>query len=299
MISRRGFLKFLGNAFWAGLAAGSWSIGVEPMLCRIRRYNLTPPRWPDGLKLSVACLADIHACEPWMTAGRIAGICDKANALEPDLILLLGDYASGMNLVTDYVHSRDWSASLARLQAPLGVHAVMGNHDWWEDKTAQRAGHGPTFGHRALADVGIPVYDNRAVRLEKDGHAFWLAGLADQLALLPGHGSGRRNIVGLQDLPATLEQVTDDAPVILMAHEPDIFPDVPDRVSLTLSGHTHGGQVNLFGWTPVVPSRFKSRYAYGHKIEEDRHIIISGGLGNSILPVRFGVFPEIVHLKLG
>ena len=64
--------------------------------------------------------------------------------------------------------------------------------------------------------------------------------------------------MGVDDLPGTLKQVTDDAPVILMAHEPDIFPNVPDRVSLTLAGHTHGGQVRIFGYAPVVPSRFGS-----------------------------------------
>jgi predicted MPP superfamily phosphohydrolase len=84
-----------------------------------------------------------------------------------------------------------------------------------------------------------------------------------------------------------------------MAHEPDIFPKVPDRVALTLSGHTHGGQVRLFGWSPIVPSEFGNRYAYGHVIEDGRHLIVSGGLGCSILPVRFGVPPEIVIVELG
>jgi hypothetical protein len=81
----------------------------------------------------------------------------------------------------------------------------------------------------------------------------------------------------------TLAQVTDAAPVILLAHEPDIFPRVPARVALTLSGHTHGGQVRLFGYSPMVPSRFGNRFAYGHIVEEDRHLIVSGGLGCSFL----------------
>ena len=93
----------------------------------------------------------------------------------------------------------------------------------------------------------------------------------------------RKYFVGLDDLQGTLARVTDGAPVILLAHEPDIFPDVPERVSLTLSGHTHGGQVRLFGYSPVVPSRFGNRYAYGHVVEDDRHLIVSGGLGFSIV----------------
>ena len=92
--------------------------------------------------------------------------------------------------------------------------------------------------------------------------------------------------------------MTDDAPVILMAHEPDIFPDVPDRVCLTLSGHTHGGQVRLFGWSPVVPSRYGNRYAYGAIQEGGRHLVVSGGIGCSIAPIRFGMPPEITVVDL-
>ena len=103
----------------------------------------------------------------------------------------------------------------------------------------------------------------------------------------------------MDDLAKTLAKITDDAPVLLMAHEPDIFPEVPDRISLTLSGHTHGGQFRMFGYSPVVPSRYKNRYAYGHIIEDGRHLLVSGGLGCSIAPVRFGVPPEIVLLELG
>ena len=100
-------------------------------------------------------------------------------------------------------------------------------------------------------------------------------------------------MTGIDDLEGTLAQTAPDEPVVLLAHEPDIFPLVPDRVSLTMSGHTHGGQVRLFGWSPVVPSRFGNRYAYGHVVEDGRHLLVSGGLGFSIAPVRFGVRPEI------
>jgi predicted MPP superfamily phosphohydrolase len=104
--------------------------------------------------------------------------------------------------------------------------------------------------------------------------------------------------MGVDDLGATLAKVTDDAPVILLAHEPDVAPRVPSRVALQLSGHTHGGQVRLFGWSPVVPSRYGNRLAYGHaKFNCD--VIVSGGLGCSIMPVRIGVPPEIVEVTLG
>ncbi|WVT72655.1 metallophosphoesterase [Sinorhizobium chiapasense] len=300
MITRRGLLKMIGGGIASMAALSGYAFAVEPLArLNVTRYSLTPPGWTPGLKLRVVALADIHACEPWMPASRIASICRQANDLGGDVTVLLGDYAAGMNFVTRYVHSSEWAKSLATLTAPLGVHAIMGNHDWWEDKTAQRNGSGPTFGHKALQDVGINVYSNRAVRLEKEGQGFWIAGLEDQLALVPGKKWQRQRMKGLDDLDGTLAQVNDGDPVILLAHEPDIFPSVPSRVALTLSGHTHGGQVRLLGYAPVVPSRFGDRYAYGHMVENDCNLIVSGGLGCSLAPVRFGVPPEIVVIDLG
>ena len=300
MITRRGFLRLVGGSVFSVMSLGAYAVGIEPMLLtHVKRYQLTPPHWPAGLKLRVVALADIHACRPWMTAERIASLVEDANSLQPDLIVLLGDYISGMTLVTHQVETREWSLALSGLKAPLGVLSILGNHDWWHDPFAQQAGAGPTVARKALESVGISVLENDAVRLEKDGHGFWIAGLADQLALLPNKAQGRDKFEGLDDLDGTLAKVTDQAPIILLAHEPDIFPKVPWRVSLTLSGHTHGGQVRLFGYSPVVPSRFGNRFAYGHVVENDRNLIVSGGLGFSIAPVRFGMRPEILMMELG
>jgi hypothetical protein len=246
----------------------------------------------------MAVLADLHACEPWVGVRRIRSIVEETNNLNADVILLLGDYVAGHRWVTDWVHSDVWARELGRLAAPLGVHAILGNHDWWEDRTAQKDGRGPTVARRALEAAGIRVYENDVARLQKEQHGFWLAGLGDQLALLPGVRWGRRRFVGVDDLSGTLAKVTDDAPVILLAHEPDVFPRVPQRVSLTLSGHTHGGQVRVLGYSPVVPSRYGNRYAYGHIVENDRNLIVSGGLGCAIVPVRVGVPPEIVLIDV-
>jgi len=103
--------------------------------------------------------------------------------------------------------------------------------------------------------------------------------------------------LGVDDLGATLAKVTDGAPVILLAHEPDIAVRVDERVTLMLSGHTHGGQVRLFGWSPVVPSRYGNRFAYGH-VRERCDVIVSGGLGCSMVPFRLGMPPEIVVVTL-
>ncbi|MGL4489199.1 MAG: metallophosphoesterase [Rhizobiaceae bacterium] len=300
MVTRRGFLKLVRRLMVLGASALVYVTYVEPMLLtRVKRYAFKPPRWPDGLKLKAAVISDVHACDPWMTPERIASIVEMTNALEADVVFPLGDYVAGTRWVTDWVDAAEWAPEFGKLKAPLGTHAVLGNHDWWEDKSAQKAGKGPTIARLALEKAGVPVYENDVVRLEKDGLGFWIAGLGDQLALTPGKKFGRFKWRGVDDLRGTLAKIDTNEPVILLAHEPDVFPDVPSRVSLTLSGHTHGGQVRLFGWSPIVPSRYRNRYAYGHVEEFGRHLIVSGGLGFSILPVRFGMRPEVLLLELG
>ncbi|MBC8051364.1 MAG: metallophosphoesterase [Chitinophagales bacterium] len=301
MFTRRGLFKALGLSVAGGLSVGGYAFGAEPMLrLRVQRYQITPTGWPAGLQLRIAAIADIHAGEPTMSAWHIRRIVETTNALNADLIVLLGDYVAGHKFVSRQLSSPEWAGILGGLRAPLGVHAILGNHDWWDDYSAQARGAGPTIAGEALKDAGIALYENKSARLQKDGQGFWLTGLGDQLALIPKAGRNKCNrLCGVDDLPGALAQVTDDAPVILLAHEPDIFPNVPKRVALTLSGHTHGGQVRLFGYSPMAPSRYRNRYAYGHVVEDDRHLVVSGGLGCSIIPVRFGVPPEIVHITLG
>lgn len=311
MISRRQLLKGF-TAFGAGGAGFGGYALAEPWRLSVTRYRIMPEAWPAGLSLRLAVLADLHVCQPWMGLERLAAIVARTNALRPDAVLLLGDYVAGngMSMVSEPIPHAEWAGVLGRLEAPLGVHAVLGNHDWWDDADAQRRRQGPTVSGEALEAAGIPVYDNTARRLRKDGQAFWLAGLGDQWALYPRQGIRRRTLripyEGVDDLAATLEAVTDDAPVVLMAHEPDIFAEVPDRVSLTLSGHTHGGQVQVLGFAPFIPSRFGRRYAYGHIVERNggahaasaRHLVVSAGLGCSGAPVRLGRPPEIVVVDM-
>jgi predicted MPP superfamily phosphohydrolase len=263
---------------------------------RVARYEITPPQWPAAFPLRIAVIADLHACDPWMSLARIEAIVARTNALKPDVTVMLGDYVAGHHHVTRKIPAGEWAPVLGGLKAPLGVHAILGNHDWWDDRTAQRDGHGPTIARRALEAAGIPVYENDARRLSKGGRPFWLAGLGDQLAYVPARRFRPVRRIGVDDLAATMAKITDDAPVILLAHEPDVAVRVPARVALQLSGHTHGGQVRLLGWSPVTPSG--KRLVYGHaRINCD--VVISGGLGCSIMPFRLGMPPEITLVTLG
>lgn len=262
----------------------------------VTRYAPELRGWSEAMALRMVVLSDFHACAPYMDARRLRGICAEVAELAPDLILLLGDYAPGPRFSWPVMHEI-WAAELGALAAPLGVHAILGNHDY-DGYARADLKHGPIAAERALEAVGIPVYVNRAVRITHGSGGFWLAGLGDQFAFAQGVRGYARGL-GVDDLDATLVQVDTNEPIVLMAHEPDLFPDTPDRVALTLSGHTHGGQVRLFGRTPVVPSRHGSRYVHGHFVDGQKQLIVSAGLGYSGLPLRIGTRPELVLIELG
>jgi hypothetical protein len=254
---------------------------VEPRFrLVVTQYDLSPPGWPRDFPLTIAVISDLHASEPNMGPARIERVVTEANGLNADIIMLLGDY------VTKGVPAPDYAKSFTKLRAPLGVHGILGNHDWWSGVGEVR---------RALAAANVPLLENAAVRLVKNGRPFWVLGLGDQLA----HIIGERRFRGVDDLPGTLAKIDDSAPAILLAHEPDIFVEVPARIALTLSGHTHGGQARILGWSPISVSRYGNRFAYGHIVEGNRHLVVSGGLGTSIMPARLGVPPEIVLIRLG
>ena len=298
MLTRRQFIQGGATLTVAGAGFGGYALAIEPHRLVTRHYSVRPRGWTKGLKLRIAALADMHICDPWMPLDRVRQIVDQTNALDADLVVLLGDFVGSESLAWKQYDFSRWADILARLEAPLGRYAVLGNHDWWIDKAAQDRGHGPCAVATALTQAGVPVYENDALRLEKNHQAFWLCGLGDQWAFYRDRDQKARprtfGYRGADDLDATLAQVVDDAPIVMMVHEPDIFATMPNRVSLTLAGHTHGGQVQMLGYAPIVPSAYGARYAYGHIQEADRHLIVSGGIGCSGLPVRFGRPPEIV-----
>jgi uncharacterized protein len=287
-VTRRRLLT--AGAGLVGLAASTTAVyagAVEPEGLIVTRYKPAPRAWPAGQKLTITVIADLHAGGPDMQVEHVREVVDRANALHSDLIVLLGDFIAWYKFPFVRVPDPVWAAELKRLQAPLGSYAILGNHDWWHDLHGVR---------RSLASAGIPILENDAVLLGAGRQKFWLAGLGDQLAHPLGHSRFR----GVDDLPGTMSKIKTDDPVLLLAHEPDIFPRVPARVALTLAGHTHGGQVRVpLIWPLFVPSKYGARYAYGHVVEQGRHLIVSGGLGTSTIPARLGVPPEILHITLG
>lgn len=256
------------------------------------RYHIQAASGRAMPQLDIVVLADLHCNWPFMTVAHVETLVARANAKAPDLILLLGDYA-GHVMFSKEVDPGTVATALSGLRARHGVHAVFGNHDWYADPDARKA-HTPTKWHTALKDAGIATYSNSATVLQTDP-PITLAGLESQRAL---HNRGDRVIRGLDDWPGLSQTLDPDQFTILMAHEPDIFPDLPDWVDLTISGHTHGGQIAPFGVPLIVPSRYGRRYAYGQFRDGNKQLIVSGGLGCSTLPIRIGRPPEIVLLEL-
>ena len=257
-----------------GLAV--WAFAVEPAGLRTAETDILLPGRAaalDGVRIAV--LADLHAGAPWVGLDALGEVVDATLAAQPDLILIPGDLVATQVVGGTVIEPQALEPALARLDAPLGVYAVLGNHDWWYD--------GPVVA-AALQRAGISVLEDTAAVVP--GGAFWVAGISDLWE-------------AAHDIDRALAPVPAGAPVIAFTHNPDVFPDVPARVALTVAGHTHGGQVDLpVVGRLVVPSAFGERFAAGHVREGGRDLVVSTGIGTSLLPVRFRVPPEVTVLTL-
>jgi uncharacterized protein len=296
-LTRRRFLAGAGVAA-ATLSLSGYATAYETgSALTLAKYAPRLPNWPQDLELTIAVIADIHACYPWMSEERVGEIVDLANAQKPDLTVLLGDYVCTHRLVSGYVPPGAWAEQLARLEASHGVYAILGNHDWWSAAIPTEPPDNSRSVRRALAEAGVPLLENQSVRLSQHGRPFWLTGLGDLLARVPNPRQGH----GAADLPAAMREIDDDAPAILLVHEPYFFTWVPERFALTLAGHTHGGQVNVPILGPPVSllKRRAWKYIYGEYGLGERRMIVSGGLGTSLAPVRILRPPEVVMVKLG
>jgi predicted MPP superfamily phosphohydrolase len=259
------------------LALGLWSTWIEPASLRVQEVDL-PLQWPYARPLRVALVSDLHVGAPYHGLSRLPSTVDRINATHPDLICLAGDFVTLGVLGGHRVPPDSIARVLARLRAPAGVYAVLGNHD--------RTFNGPWV-QATLSSAGIRVLEDTAVSISTASGRVWIAGVSDYWS-------------GPHDIHRSLHAVTDSGtPILLLTHNPDLFPRIPPRVTLTMAGHTHGGQVRLpLIGAPIVPSAYGQRYAAGSITEGGRHLFVSTGIGTSDLPVRLGVPPTIFVLTL-
>lgn len=259
-------------------AAALWTTVVEPRRLRVRELAVEVPGWPAALAdLRVALVSDLHAGAPHVDERRVATVVAAVNRAKPDLVALLGDYIDPEVAFGGVVAPEAVATRLAGLEAPLGLFAVLGNHDWLNDGERVR---------RALREERIEVLENDSASVTLAGQVLWIVGLADATERRP-------------DVVEPFGLVPPGAPLIVLSHDPDMFPLLPDRPLLTLAGHTHGAQVNLpLVREKVTPSVFGDRYAGGLSRLGERVMYVSRGIGTSRLPMRFRAAPEVVVLSV-
>lgn len=273
MISRRMFMQgFLGSGI-AVLSVGTYSRFLEPRWIELNRVTIKIDKLPQRFEgMTIAQMSDIHHCQ-YVPKEFIRRCVRKVNALFPDVIVLTGDYVYYQNDTTSTFLS-PVANELAGLKAKEGVFAVLGNHDNKDN----------TF--ISLSKAGIRVLINEHIPLYRKSDYLFIAGVDDLWR-------------GRMDLDRTLKG-TDDKPKILLAHNPDTIEMMKNKdVDFVISGHTHGGQVNLplYG-PPVIPSKFGVRYTSGLFREGDIMMYVNKGIGLSGFPVRFCARPEITLFTL-
>lgn len=255
-----------------------WGFFIEPNRLIVHQETIQIDKWPTDLSgLRIALIGDVHTGAWFIDDRKLRRIVELTNQQQPDLIVLLGDY-----MVSDTWHGKKvepevTAAALKDLKAPLGVYAVLGNHDWWYNGEKIRL---------AFEQNGIRVLENEVADVKWRDKSFWVLGFAD-LWTRP------------QQINETIAKAPPGATLIGLTHNPDIFPRLPQTLPLLLAAHTHGGQVTLpLIGAAVVPSDFGQKYTAGHVFENGHHLFVTTGIGTSIMPVRLGVPPEIVILKI-
>ena len=200
----------------------------------------------------------------------MSNIVKKINKLAPDIILSAGDFVSGY-LPSKTLPIEEIGAELKNLKSTHGTFVVLGNHDWWQ---------GGAHIRNTLKENNIYVLENSSKTLDINGNKISIAGVEDLQTRIPDTSKALRKTAKT---------------TILLTHNPDVFFDMKENVYLTLAGHNHGGQVQIpFYGAIIVPSESGRKYANGKFTLNNNTLIVTKGVGNSILNVRFCCIPEIV-----
>jgi predicted MPP superfamily phosphohydrolase len=277
-INRRRFIQQAAAAGVAAIAADATLI--EPNRPRLVRKEIRLRRWPSRLNgFTIALLSDFHY-DPYFSVHPIRSAVEIVSRLRPDLVALTGDFVSASGLgsvVRGAADAEPCAELLAKLQAPHGVWAVLGNHD---------AAAGADQVTEALNAFSIPTLSNESVAIERDRARFWLGGVDDVLD-------------GSPDLPVTLQGIPSEEAVVLMAHEPD-YADYVARypVDLQLSGHTHGGQVRIPFLPPLYLPPLAEKYISGLFQIRALTLYTTPGIGTVDLPVRWNCPAEVTFITL-
>lgn len=283
-----------GLPFGAGGSAGRWALAAAAAALAlfglvgyagtrrlvVRRVDVRFDDLPAGLEgMRIVQVSDLHV-GPHTSRRHLARIAAAVRDAQPDLIAITGDQ------VDDYARDVEpFAAAFGDLSAPLGVFAIPGNHDVYAGWPAVR---------RGLEAMGLTVLVNRAVPLERNGSRFWVAGTGDPAGRpLSQGGSG-----AAPDIERTLAGVPPEDFTIALAHNPALWPALAQRgVDLTLSGHTHHGQLSIprLKWSLASPF---VKHAMGEHRQERSQLYVSPGTNYWGIPFRIGALPEVTVLTL-
>ena len=269
-ISRRTFLK-LGATAVGGVVVGSATylyLSDESQHPVVHRVSIPLKGLNPSLEgFTIAQLSDIHL-RPYTRPDLVQRVVDMTNALTPDVTVATGDF-----VWTKAESIFELAPILAQLNARYGVYTVLGNHDYWEGVEVIKMG---------LNEARLSPLLNQGVPITVGDGIVWLAGLDDGWS-------------GQPDLDAALNGAPGDSPVILLLHEPDLadWTSLDGRVSLQLSGHSHGGQVRLPGVGALVLPEYGRKYDLGLYNVNGMWLYTNGGIGCISIPVRYNCPPEI------
>ena len=245
-----------------------WSLLIEPNILVVKKYRIENKKL-RGIRAVFA--GDFHF-RPYQ-GNRLNYVVKKINAQNADIVLFIGDYVNRHNIETSYPMT-EIAKKLAEIKPSKKIFTVLGNHDSYKNRKKIK---------KELTKAGIEVLENQTRYVRLKDKLICISGIEDLTTGFPSLEKALRYSI---------------SPTILLTHQPDIFYKVPEKVDLILAGHTHGGQVSIPFYGPVfVPSIYGTRFAYGLIKEKGKKMIVTNGIGTSILPIRFNCFPEIVVIE--
>lgn len=278
-LSRRQFLKGAAGVSILGFLTTTFGYGyaryIEPRMIDAVSLTIHDAQLPASFdQFKIAQFSDVHLSDTFPTED-LESIVQKINTESPDLIVFTGDLVDFQSSIEEHEKAR---AYLSKLDAPFGKMAICGNHDY-----------GP-FGidvyEKTMEACGFTLCKNEVFLLEKEGAHIQLATLDDLMMNVPDYDLIKR-------------EVSSDLFTLLLVHEPDAALELKTTpINLQLSGHTHGGQIQLPFYGPILTAPYGHTYVEGLYGSYQHRIYVNRGLGTTRMPLRFLAKPEITFLTL-